>query len=346
MPRRRSTKDPSKPHDVVPASGRVVALTGAHGYLGRQLIQHFEDDPACAGVLALDVRRPELPLAKTRFYRVDLTSSTADAEIAKILSNGNADTLVHAAFLYTMTPAASWAHELEVIGTLRVLDAVRQCPVRKIIMWSLTSVYGARPDNPNYIEESHEPRGTPDDRAVMDRLAAETEFLRFAKENPHVIVTVLRTAHVLGPTIRNHVTQFFRWPFVPALWGRDPLMQFLHEEDFVDAFKAAIERDAPGVFNIAADGVLPYSTVVAMMGRIPVRLPASLVFPAARALAAFSPALSPSLLQGLRYPCVADTTLARERLGFRPRYDIRAAIADFAGVSRETLDAGGEGGRA
>src|SRR5215213_4135268 len=107
--------------------GRVVAITGACTFLGTELIRRLEEDPRYARVLALDVRPPPVPLgdrsAKTRFVKIDLTQPTIDAEIATLLDHEHVDTVVHGAFLSHPTHASEWAHELEDVGTMHVLNA-------------------------------------------------------------------------------------------------------------------------------------------------------------------------------------------------------------------------------
>jgi UDP-glucose 4-epimerase len=340
----RSRRPRSRPFDP---ERRVVAVTGAHGFFGSRVLRCLEEDPRYRTILAIDIRRPEVSMAKTQFHKIDLTSPTADTEVAAVLDRGGADTLVHAAFLHGPTHAESWAHELELIGTIRVLNAAAEVGLHKLVQWSLTAVYGACRDNPNFLTESHPLRGHPATRYLKDRVAAEQEVSSFREEHPETVVTVLRTAATLGPSIPNFVTRYFRTPVVPMLMGYDPLMQFVHEDDAVDAFKLAIDNDVPGVFNIAADGVLPYSTVLAMMGRVPLPLPIFLAFPLAHALwATQATEMPPYFLDMLRYCCVSDTRAAREQLGFQPRFDIRSAIHDFLGVDVEPADLATEGGNA
>src|SRR5438876_996424 len=76
----------------------------------------------------------------------------------------------------------------------------------------------------------------------------------------------------------------FSRPVCPSLLGFDPLMQFLHEEDAVSALCLALVSDVRGAFNIVGEGVLPYSTVLAMLGRLPLPLPRLVAYPLGRAL--------------------------------------------------------------
>lgn len=312
---------------------RVVAVTGANGFIGGELIRRLEEDRRYEKVLALDIRKPTFPMSKTQYHRIDLTLPNADAEIAAILAQEGVDTLVHTAFLQNPTHQTAWAHELENIGTIQVLNACAEHGVAKFVLWSLTACYGARPQNPNFLAETAELRGHPGSRMIRDRIEAEKETRRFRRENPDTCVTVLRTANILGPRVRNFVARFFARPGAPVLMGYDPLMQFVHEEDVVDAFKLACDHDAAGEFNIVGDGVLPYSTVLAMMGRIPLPVPHFVAFPMSRLLWMTQVFDSPpSFLEFLRYLCVADGAKARREMGFTPRHDIKGIILDFLGV--------------
>jgi 1-acyl-sn-glycerol-3-phosphate acyltransferase len=75
-------------------------------------------------------------------------------------------------------------------------------------------------------------------------------------------------------------------------------------------------RDAPGVFNIVGDGVLPLSTVIRLTGRIGVPVPHPVaMYPSRGALwAAQLSEAPPTFLDYLRWICVADGDKARREL--------------------------------
>lgn len=322
---------------------RVVAVTGACSFIGSEVIKRLEEDRPYAKILALDVRKPSFPLDKTQFYKVDLTLPTADADLAAILEREQVDTVLHAAFLSAPTHAASWAHELEDIGTMHVLNACAEANIARFVLASTTLVYGPNPLNPNFLTEGHELKGDKRSPFIQDKVGAELQVRRFRKENPRTSVCVLRCAPILGPTVNNYATRFFTRPVAPTLMGYDPLVQFVHESDVVDAFKLALDGEAAGDFNIVGDGVLPYSTVLAMMGKFPLPLPHFLARPLFRALWATQVFdAPPALLDMLRFLCVADGARARDELGFAPRHDIKETIHDFLGVGDAELASAGE----
>ncbi len=315
--------------------GRVVALTGADGFLGRNLIGLLEDDDRVSRIVALDVERPATAGRKTRFYKVDLTQPRVDARLAEILASEQVETLLHMAFLSSPTHASAWAHELESVGTLHVLNACRERPVRKFVLWSHTMLYGASPRNPNFIPETHPLRAQSASRYLRDKIEAEQVVASFAKASPGTLVTVLRLAPLLGPTVSNYLTRYLGRTLVPTVMGFDPLMQFLHEVDALAAFKMAVMRDMPGVYNIVGDGVLPLSTAIQLAGRMHLPIPHPVFHPIARALwtAQLSEA-PPTFVEYLRWICVADGDKVANELQFRPAFTTREAVLDYASAQR------------
>jgi UDP-glucose 4-epimerase len=245
------------------------------------------------------------------------------------------DTFVHLGFLASPTRNTSAAHELESVGTLHVLHACRERPVRKLIMGSSTQLYGPRFDNPNFLSESHPLRGLSGCPFLSDKIDAEQQVEAYARDHQAATVTVLRFAPLLGPTVENFVTRWLALGYVPTLLGFDPLVQFVHEVDALAALKLAIDRDVSGVFNIAAEGVLPASTVIKLAGRKNLPLPhfvaerlAALLW-----LAGLSDVPAP-MLEFLRHLCVADGERGRAELGFSPGYTTREAVLEFGATLR------------
>lgn len=318
-----------------PAVGNVVTVTGAASFLGTNLVGLLEEDPRVSRVVAVDIKPPHTAGPKTRYYEVDFTQPTAEARLSEIFAAERTSTLVHLAFLASPSHATALAHELESVGTRHVLVAARHAHVRKVVMWSQTLLYGAHPSNPNYLTERHALRAPTTEPYFADKIEAETELARFAQKEPGAVVTVLRTAPILGPTVHNYLTRYLARRLVPTMMGFDPLVQFLHEVDAIAAFKLAIDRDTPGTYNVVADGVLPLSTVVKLAGRLamPVPHPVAEALGGAMWLAQLSE-VPPGFLPYLRFLCVADGARARERMGFRPAYTTREAVLDYTNAQR------------
>jgi UDP-glucose 4-epimerase len=120
------------------------------------------------------------------------------------------------------------------------------------------------------------------------------------------------------------------------MMGHDPLMQFVHEQDAAFALKTAVDAKARGTFNIVGKGVLPYTTVLALLGRVPVPMPQLVARQLSKVLWATQLVGSPpSFLDFLLYLCVADGAKAKRELGFSARLSIKRTILDFLGVAPE-----------
>ncbi len=90
----------------------------------------------------------------------------------------------------------------------------------------------------------------------------------FARRRPDVSVTVLRFANFIGPRIDTVFTRYFALPVVPTVLGYDARVQLLHEEDALAVLERATTEELPGVFNVAADGVLLLSQAIRRAGRV------------------------------------------------------------------------------
>jgi UDP-glucose 4-epimerase len=331
---RETTKAKRKLQRATPAA-RVIAVTGTSSFIGQNLLGLFDEDQTIGRVVAIDIKPPLGAGKKTRFYEVDLTQPAAEARLAEILAAEGARTLVHLAFQSSPSQATAYAHELESVGTMHLLVAARQARVRKLVMSSLTLLYGAHPSNPNFLGEHQPLRATKREPFFADKIEAETEVSRFVERSEGVIATVLRTAPVLGPTVDNYLTRYLSRRFVMTMMGFDPLLQFVHEVDAIAAFKLAVDRDVPGTFNICGDGVLPLSTVIKLAGRVAVAIPHPIAEPINTLawMAQLAPAPS-TFLSYLRFLSVADGSRARDVMGFRPAYTTREALTDFVNAQR------------
>jgi UDP-glucose 4-epimerase len=314
---------------------RVVAVTGAAGFLGSSLIGSLEEDERIARIVAVDVSPPKKAGRKTRLYDVDLTQPSAEVRVAEILAAERVDALVHLAFLASPTHATAWAHELESVGTMHVTVAARHAQVRKFVLWSQTWLYGAHPSNPNFLTEKHPLRAPMTEPYFADKIEAEEQARKLTQRSPGSIVTILRTAPILGPNVHNVFTRYLARKLVPTAMGFDPLVQFLHEVDAIAALHLAVLRDAKGTFNIVGGGVLALSTVVKLAGRVAVPVPhriaemAGAVGWAGQLLEA-----PPAFHKYLRFLCVAEGERARRVMGFEPAYSSREALLDFVDAQR------------
>ncbi len=327
-----SDADPSPPTDAL----ATVVITGSATFVGRSLVGLLEESPSVGRILSVDVAAPSTRGPKTSHFSIDLSHAAAESRLAELFGDERPASVVHAAFAVSPGQDAIGAHELEAIGTDRLLNACLRTKVRKIVLWSHTLLYGAHPTNPNFLGEHHPLRARRDEPFFANKIDAEAAVLRFGRPGTGRVATVLRTAAILGPTVENYLSRYLGHRLVTTVLGFDPLWQFVHEADAVRAFRIALERDRPGIFNIVGDGVLPLSAVVRLAGSTALPLPRSAGEGLLNALWLTRLVdMPPSFLDYLQYLCVADGARAAQVLGFRPAYTTREALLEYAHSKRQ-----------
>ena len=308
--------------------GRRVVVTGASGYVGAGLVRRLQSESWVERVVALDVRPPGTDLGpKARFVRHDVS-----LPFDGVLEEHRPDTVVHLAFVLNPSRDSVAARRVNVDGAANLLDECDRLGVRKFVYLSSTTVYGAHPDNPPMLTEESPPRPAAGFQYSHDKLAAERLIDEYASSNPGVVVTVLRGCPVVGPNADNFIARAFLKRVLVAAWGHDPLMQLLHEDDLTEVLAACVARDAPGLYNVAAGGTLPWSEMVRTLGRPLLRMPAPLLRGAtgiswALRLQSESP---PAGLGFIMHPWTVSAEKLTRELGIQMRYTSRQAWQSFA----------------
>jgi len=141
------------------------------------------------------------------------------------------------------------------------------------VVKSSSYIYGCEPGDPVWFTEET-PRQNPPKHRVERSLTEVEGYVRdFAVDNPHVAVTMLRFSNVLGPELSTPLSRLLELPVVPSMFGFDPRFQFVHEDDVVRAILFVLDHELAGVFNVAGDGLLPWSEVAGICGKRTLALP-------------------------------------------------------------------------
>ena len=114
------------------------------------------------------------------------------------------------------------------------------------------------PDNPKFLKEDDPIRIFPPKFSYAHHKGLiEQHSAEFIRQHPEVVFNIVRPCVVYGPHTDNYLSRFLKnLPVVFLADGRDPDLQFVHEEDLADLFSLLIEKKVPGAFNAAGDGVV------------------------------------------------------------------------------------------
>lgn len=307
------------------AGARAVLVTGVAGYWGGQLAARLAAQPGFH-VIGLDDTPPEDDIKGLDFIQANVRNPL----LSELLRDEQVDTVCHLAFVDSTRPS-ELAFETNVMGTIQTLAACGLAGVRKVILMSSTLVYGAQPTNSAFLRENHPLNGSRGYGYVRDLVEVEAFCNGFRGQNPELLLTVLRFAHIVGPKCYTPMTRFLRDEEALVLMGFDPMMQVIHEADVVGALAYAVVHDVPGVFNVAADGAMPLWRLMGLAGKVAVPIFHPLAY---LSVSLFGPRMAPIDVDYLRYPCVADLHRMRHELMFLPEYTADEALREFAAQQR------------
>ena len=317
--------------------GRRVLITGLASFWGGLVAKALEQDDSVEVIVGLDTREPTIELDRTEYVRSDENYSI----LSRIVQATRVDTIVHTFLIIDSTQMrAKTMHEINVIGTMNLFAAASApgSTVRDVVVKSSSYVYGTAMEDPVWFSEET-PRTHPAHNRVERSLESVEGYVRdFAEDNPHVCVSLLRFSNVLGPDIVTPISRALELPVVPSILGFDPRFQFVHEDDVVRSILFVLDRQLPGIYNVAGDGLLPWSEVAHLCGKRTMPMPPVGTGIATWPLRQIGVPLPGELLDLLRYGRGIDNRRLKDA-GFRYDYTSAGAVEAFieAVRLRETI---------
>jgi UDP-glucose 4-epimerase len=317
--------------------GRRVLITGLASFWGGLVAKALEQDDSVEVIVGLDTREPTVELERTEYVRSDENYSI----LSRIVQATKVDTIVHTFLIIDSTQMrAKTMHEINVIGTMNLFAAASApgSTVRDVVVKSSSYVYGTAKQDPVWFSEQAT-RTHPAHNRIEQSLESVEGYVRdFAEDNPHVNVSMLRFSNVLGPDIVTPISRALELPVVPSIFGFDPRFQFVHEDDVVRSILFVLDRHLPGIYNVAGDGLLPWSEVAHLCGKRTMPMPPILTGLATWPLRQIGVPLPGELLDLLRYGRGIDNRRLKDA-GFRYNYTSAGAVEAFieAVRLRETI---------
>ncbi len=305
-----------------------VLITGSSGYLGGRFADLLERLSGVDRVVGLDVNPPRRKGAKFLFVRKDVREP-----MTALLKAHQIDTVVHAAWILPPLHDRKFMESVNLDGTRNVLRSSAEAGVSRLVHCSSTTAYGFHPDNPPVLTEESPLRGNAEFTYSKNKREAEELCARFRQSHPEVGLLVLRPCFVCGPGFENPMSRHLEKKVV-LLPRRSAPLQYVHEDDLVEAVRLLLEQEKSGVYNIAADGTISFVDMVRMLGNRPLLVPESVMRPLTaaawilriRRLTEFPP----EALSMLCYPWIAGNHKLKRDTGFQFRFTSREAFEDYA----------------
>ena len=318
------------------SAGARIVVVGATGNVGTSVVEALSDDPRVASVLGLARRLPQWTCPKTEWAAVDIARNGDVAELTEHFRG--ADAVIHLAWILSPThnPVVTW--RTNVLGSVRVFDAVAAAGVPALVHASSLGAYSPGPKDGRPVDESWPTHGWPDAAYCREKAYLERVLDTFERDHPGLRVARLRPAFIFKRESASEQRRLFAGPLLPSAIARPGSLpalpgltglrfQVLHAADAAEGYRLAALRPVSGPFNLAAEPVIDAQGLADLLGAMVVRMPR---WPVRAALAAawslhLVPA-PPHLFDAvLRLP-IMDTTRARSELEWTPTRDARAAL--------------------
>lgn len=311
----------------------TALVTGVAGFIGSHLAESLLDDGV--SVRGVDrfsdyydpaLKRDNLELLARRdgfeLIEADLNAIATDELLEGV------DVIYHLAGQPGVR--VSWGSEFEiytrdnVLSTQRLLEACRDRSLERFVLASSSSIYGDAESFPT----SEDARPAPVSPYGLTKLTAE-HLCRLYHRSFGIPTVALRYFTIFGPRQRPDMA-FTRFIHAGLTGGTievfgDGLQErdFTYVADAVSATVAAGSRGEPGgVYNVAGGNHATVAQVLEILGELLGESPA---------IRHEAPVVGDARKTG------ADTTRAREVLGYEPRTSLREGLANQVSEQRSAL---------
>jgi UDP-glucose 4-epimerase len=298
-----------------------VLVTGAAGYIGRELIRALAaEQDRLQTLVATDVR--EVSTAEQEAGVEYAVADVREPGLADLLRKHAIDTVVHLAAIVTPGKEMSdeFLYSVDVRGTENVLECCLQAGVRKVIIMSSGAAYGYHADNPEWLHEDDALRGNDSFAYSRHKRLVEEMLARYRSEHPELRQLIFRPGAVLGDRVSNQITDLFEKRFLLAIRGADTPFVFIWDRDVVACLVRGIFEDRTGAYNLAGDGVMTVADIGRRTGTPVVSVPAGAVRAALGVLHPIGLSqYGPEQVDFVRYRPVLANDRLKDDFGYTPQ---------------------------
>ncbi|MFX1282772.1 MAG: NAD-dependent epimerase/dehydratase family protein [Promethearchaeota archaeon] len=310
---------------------RVIAVTGASGYLGQRLIPYlFQSSSDIDHFVAIDIRETsllsEIPLSS---YKIDVRD-----EFSSVLEENGVTDLIHLAWIVNPIHNKEKAFQVDIQGTENTLKQASQASIDYFLHVSSTLAYGAFPDNPYPLTESSPLQGNETFHYSYHKALAERIVNEFREDFVNNMkIGTIRPSAILSHDLQNFVADILRggWRtfFLMPFPNKKTPIQFLHLEDALQGFKIMLDQRLEGVYNVTPNKDVTIGEIPKILEgrglRVPLRILKSLLWVQWKLRLSRAP---PSYLDFVAYPFVASNYKIKSK-GYSPRYSTIETLRSF-----------------
>ena len=312
-----------------------VVITGASGNVGTSVIRALQGAGDVDEILGLARRLPERSFDKVTWAQADVTTADLEPHFR------GADAVIHLAWLIQPSRDPATLRRTNVEGSARVFHAAGAAAVPTLVHASSVGAYSPGPKD-RTVDESWPTGGIPTSAYARHKSEVERLLDRFEAECPKTRVVRLRPGLIFKREAASEIRRYFAGPLLPNPLLRRELIpvtpdterlrfQAVHAHDVGEAYRlAAMDANARGAFNIAAEPVLDGALIADLFQARSLRVPRRVLRAAATATwrLRLQPTDASWLDLALESPLM-DVSRARTELGWTPHRSAPEALAEL-----------------
>jgi UDP-glucose 4-epimerase len=297
-------------------------ITGGSGYIGSRLVDLLSRREDTEQIAICDVAPPRDFRPKTRFEKLDVRDREG---VRALLERERPDALVHLAFILNPSHDEELMYDVDVNGTHNVLEAAAAAGTPHVLMTSSSTAYGAFADNPELLTEDDPVRGIPTFSYARDKTESDRIGQLWAARHPDRVMTIVRPCIVFGPNVDNYLVRLWtKQPFAVDVGNIDRAIQFVHEDDVVEAISGLLLGRHAGAFNVAPDDTMTLRECSDLLGTPIRKMPLWLYRRMARVMWALRASEAPpGQIEFALHPWLVANDKLKQTVGWSPRHTSR-----------------------
>ncbi|AUN99519.1 hypothetical protein DOM21_03255 [Bacteriovorax stolpii] len=290
----------------------IIGIQGALAKITAELLIKAHPDIRIHGVDSRPIdnipKRPHITVQQIKYNRTNFEKLFREHQFESVLHLGR---LGH-------SPAMGNIHkriDINLVGTNTILELAQKFRSKKVVILSTHHVYGALPDNPMFLREDSPLRASFKYAELRDVVEMDQMCTNWMWKNQNQIQTiVLRPCNIIGPQIKNSITQYLKTPYAPLPLDYNPMFQFIHEFDMATMIVNAVEKLGTGIYNVAGDDVVSLHEASEIIGVKKVLVPIIAVEQLAKVLTPVWK-FPLYLLDYIKFPATLDNSELKKTLG-------------------------------
>ena len=299
-----------------------VLITGVSGAFGQLVAERLMD--TCE-VIGVDKRKLPKSLAKIEQLPLDLRRKSAFSTLKKRAP----EAIIHIGVIRNPLKHIEGpdAYHFNLETTTQLLRLAEELKVRKFIFLSSANLYGPSARSSGFLSEEAVLHGADRSPEIRDLVGLDMMIQSFFWKMPNIDTVILRPVHMIGSSLKNAPSQYFRLDPVPTLLGYDPMIQLVHAQDVADAVQLALQSQVRGIFNITGETQAPLSRLIKALKAQSVPLPEFTIRAFLKCGFRFGfSSYPPGELDHLKYTCLVNGRRAEAEIGYKPKYTLKQSL--------------------